>query len=154
DARRAGLAVLAGRATPRPLVALARELAEERTLTDTFVELAPGLRLIASKPQAQPPIEPEVFSALLRQARDAHGLVVVDHGTTWNTDSPVLAHATHLVWAIPATPVGVAAGRQRLDVAPPAGRWGEALAATAMTSNAGVSVRALRNIARRRCERL
>src|SRR4051795_4560031 len=61
DARRAGLAVLARRATPRPFVALAQELADQRTPIDTFVELAPGLRLIAAHPQAAPTIESEVL---------------------------------------------------------------------------------------------
>jgi cellulose biosynthesis protein BcsQ len=154
DARRAGLAILAGCATPRPLVVLAHEMAEERTPTDTFVELAPGLRLIAAKPHAPPTTGCEALGALLGQARDAHGLVVVDHGMSWSMDSPVLALATHIVWAIPATPLGVEAAQARLDVAPPAGRWREVLAATAITSKPRVSVRAVRKLARRRCEQL
>lgn len=154
DSQRAGLSVIAGRTTPRPLIGLARELAEERTPTDTFVELDPGLRLIAAKPQAIPMAQAEALGALLTQARDAHGLVVVDCGTSWTADSPVLAQATHLFWTIPATPLGLAIGQARLDLAPPPGRLPEVLAATAITPEPRVSVRALRKLANRRCERL
>ena len=122
DAQRAGLAVITGRATPRSLIALARELAEERTPTDTFVELDPGLRLIAAAPQTGASVEADALGALLAQARHAHGLVVVDCATTWTADSTVLAHATHIVWTIPATPLGLATGHARLNVAPPPGR--------------------------------
>ena len=154
DPQRAGLALLTGRATPRPLVALARELADQRTPTDTFVELAPGLRLIAAKPQAIHEDDPEALGALLGQACEAHGLVIVDCGTDWTTDSATLAHATHIVWTIPATPLGLAAGHARLETAPQPGRAREVLAATAIASQHRVSVRALRNLARQRCEQL
>lgn len=154
DSERSGLCVLAGRATPRPLSGLARELAEDRTPTDTFVELAPGLRLIAANPVASPAVDREALGALLDQARDAHGLVIVDCGTSWRADSPVLAHATHVVWTIPATPVGLALGQSQLAVAPPAGRTPEVLAATAITLRPRVPVRALRKLARSRCRQL
>ena len=154
DPQRAGLALLTGRATPRPLVALAHELADQRTPTDTFVELEPGLRLIAAKPQAIHEDDPEALGALLGQACEAHGLVIVDCGTNWTTDTAILAHATHIVWTIPATPLGLAAGHARLEIAPPPGRWREVLAASATASPPRVSVRALRKLARQRCEQL
>lgn len=154
DPQRAGLSVIAGRATPRPLSGLAQELAEDRTPTDAFAELAPGLRLIAANPLATPAADREALGALLDQARDAHGLVVVDCGTSWRADSPVLAHATHVVWTIPAAPVGLAVGQSQLAVAPPAGRSPEVLAATAITPQPRVSVRALRTLARSRCRQL
>ena len=154
NARRAGLCVRAGRATPRPLIALAHELAEDPPPTDTFVELDPGLRLIAAKPQAIPEPDADALSALLIQARDAHGLVVVDCATSWSTDSPVLAHATHLIWTIPATPLGLATAHAQLAAAPPPGRVAEVLVATAVAERARVSVRSLRKLARERCEQL
>lgn len=154
DPHRAGLCVIAGRATPRPLTGLARELAEHRAPTETFVEIDPGLRLIAAEPQTIAEVDGEALGALLDQARDAHGLVVVDCGTSWSADSPVLAHATHVVWTIPATPLGLAVGHRQLDVAPPAGRSLEVLVATAITAQARVPVRALRKLARSRCRQL
>lgn len=154
DPQRAGLCVIAGRATPRPLIGLAQELAEERAPTDTFVELDPGLRLIAAEPQAIAAVDGEALGALLDQARDAHGLAFVDCGTSWRADSPVLAHATHVVWTIPATPLGLAIGQRQLDVAPAPGRAPEILAATAITAQPRVSVRALRKLARSRCRQL
>jgi hypothetical protein len=148
--------VLAGRATPRPLVALAREVDDDVVPTDTFVELTPGLRLIAATPRPATSVGPDALRALLDEARDAHGLVIVDCGTHWTADSPVLAQATHIIWTLPATPLGLTRGRAQLatDVAPTAGRWREALAATATTPRPLVSVRALRNVARQRCDRL
>jgi hypothetical protein len=154
DPQRGGLCVITGRATPRSLIGLARELAEERTPTDTFVELAPGLRLIAAAPHAGAWAEAEALGALLTQARHAHGLVVVDCATSWTVDRTVLAHATHIVWTIPATPLGLASGRARLDLAPPPGRCPEVLVATAILPQPRVSVRALRKLARGRCEQL
>jgi hypothetical protein len=154
DSHRAGLSVIAGRATPKSLVALAHELAEDRTPTDTFVEIDSGLRLIAAKPEPIATADSNSLGALLNQARDAHGLVVVDCGTSWTADSRVLAHATHIVWTIPATPLGLAAGQAQLNLAPPAGRSLEVLTATAITPQPRVSVRALRKLARPRCERL
>lgn len=154
DPQRAGLCVIAGRATPLPLRGLARELAEDRAPTETFVELAPGLRLIAAHPQAVPAVDGEALGVLLDQARDAHGLVVVDCGTSWRADSLVLALATHVVWTVPATPVGLAVGQSQLAVAPPAGCSPEVLVATAITLQSRVPVRALRKLARARCRQL
>jgi cellulose biosynthesis protein BcsQ len=154
DPQRAGLCVIAGRATPRPLTGLAQELADERAPTDTFLVLDPGLRLIAAEPQAIAKRDSAALGALLDQARDAHGLVVVDCGTSWTAHSPVLAHATHVVWTIPATPLGLAVGHRQLHVAPPAGRSPEVLAAAAITPQTRILVRALRKLARRRCEQL
>jgi hypothetical protein len=156
DPVRAGLAVLAGRATPRPLVALAREVDDDAVPTDTFVELSPGLRLIAATPQPGISVRRDALRALLDEARDVHGLVIVDCGTQWTPESPVLARATHIIWTVPATPIGLTRGRAQLaaDVSPTAGRWCEVLAATATTPRPLVSVRALRKVARHRCDRL
>jgi MinD-like ATPase involved in chromosome partitioning or flagellar assembly len=154
DPRRAGLCVRTGRATPRALIALAHELAEHRAPTDTFVELAPGLRLIAAEPRPTAEPDRDALRALLNQAQDAHGLVVVDCATSWTAESPVLAHASHLVWTIPATPLGLASGNAQLAAAPPRGRTTEVLVATAVVPRPRVSVRALRKLARGRCDQL
>jgi hypothetical protein len=155
DPMRAGLAVLTGRATPRPLVALAQDVIDDRQPTEAFVELEAGLRLIAAEPQPAPAAPRDALDLLLAQARDAHGLVILDCGTHWTRDSPVLAHATHIIWALPATPIGLARGASQLNAATPApGRWHEALAATATVARPLASVRALRRLARQRCDQL
>ena len=85
DAQRPGLAAIAGRATPRPLIALAHDLANERPPVDTFAELDDGLRLIAATPQPVPQVDAASVRALLDEARAAHGLVVIDCGTNWTS---------------------------------------------------------------------
>jgi hypothetical protein len=156
DPLRAGLAVLAGRATPRPLVALAQEVDDDVVPTETFVELSRGLRLIAATPQSGPSVGRDALRALLDEARNAHGLVIVDCGTQWTAESPVLAQATHIIWTLPATPIGLSCGQVQLtaDVVPAPGRWREVLATTVTTHRPLVTVRALRKVARQRCDRL
>ena len=155
DPMRAGLAVLTGRATPRPLVALAQDVIDDRQPAEAFVELEAGLRLIAAEPRTAAAGAREALDLLLAQARDAHGLVVLDCGTHWTPDSPVLAHATHIIWALPATPTGLARGASQLKAAmTTAGRWHEALVATATVTRPLASVRALRRLARERCDQL
>jgi hypothetical protein len=156
DPTRAGLAVLTGRAAPHPLVELARRVAHDAAPAQTFLELEPGLRLVAASPRWCASPEPAAVSALLGEAHAAHGLVIVDHATTWTTDSPILASATHTLWVVPATPHGLARARALFDsdVLPPGGRSVEALVAIAHAGRPRVSVRALRRLAGARCERL
>jgi hypothetical protein len=156
DPTRAGLAVLAGRVAPYALVELAERVAHDAAPAETFLELEPGLRLVAASPRAHTNPEPTIISALLGEARAAHGLVIVDHGATWTADSPILASATHTLWVVPATPHGLARAQALFEsgVMPPAGRSVEALVATGHEGQPRVSVRALRHLARVRCERL
>jgi hypothetical protein len=156
DPLRPGLAALAGCATPRPLIALAHELDNGRVPSETFLELAPRLRLIAATPQPCAAPSPDALRALLGQARDAHGLTLVDCGTHWTAGDPVLAEATHIIWTVAATPTGLARARAHLtaSVPPAEGRRREMLAAAAIVPRPLVPVRALRQLARRRCERL
>lgn len=156
DPLRAGLAVLTGATTPHPLIDLAQQTANNHVPTDTFLELKPGLRLIAATPRRNTTTDAGAVRALLGEARAAHGLVIVDCATTWTPDSPPLASATHILWSTPATPAGLAQARALLDseLMPAPGRAVEALVATAHQPRARVSVRALRRLAAQRCERL
>ena len=156
DPHRAGLAVLTGAATAHPLIDLAQHTANDNAPTETFLELEPGLRLIAAAPRRRTTTAPAAVQALLNEARAAHGLVIVDCATTWMPDSPTLASATHILWSTPATPAGLARARALLgsDLMPAPGRAVEALVATAHQPRARVSVRALRRVAAQRCERL
>ena len=156
DPLHAGLAALTGRATPHPLIELARQLAEHQAPGETFAELQPGLRLIAAQPRHRVPVDRDALLGLLAEARAAHGLVTVDCATSWAHDSPILAAATHILWSTPATRVGVARAAALLasDVLPPAGRSLEVLVATAHQPRHPVSIRSLRRLANGRCDRL
>jgi hypothetical protein len=152
----AGLAVLAGQASALSLGGLAQQVADGQTPARAFVEPEPGLRLLASPPLQDAETEPEQLRALLREARAAHGLVIVDCGTDWTAAGAVLNEASHIVWALPATRAALARAQALLDsdILPRPGAWRELLAATALGCHSSVSVRALRHLARQRCERL
>jgi len=156
DARSAGLTVLAGQAGPLSLRGLAQQVADGQTPARSFVELEPRLRLLASPPRHDAATEPEHLRALLRDARAAHGLVIVDCGTDWAATGPVLNEASHIVWALPATRAALARAQALIasDVLPRPGGWRELLAATALDRRTTAGVRALRQLARQRCERL
>jgi hypothetical protein len=156
DPLRGGLAAITGHAAPHPLVELAQRVAEDAAPAETFLELEPGLRLVAAAPRRCETPHPEAVRALLGEARAAHGLVIVDCGTTWAADNPTLSAATHILWCVSATPGGLAQLRLVLDsdVLPPAGRCAELLVATAQGVGPRVSVRSLRRLAGERGDRL
>jgi len=156
DPAQAGLAVLTGRAAPHPLLELAQRVANEGAPAETFIELDPGLRLVAATPRPCPTAEPSAVGSLLGEARAAHGIVIVDHGVAWTAESPILASATHTLWVVPATPHGLARAKALFDseVLPPVGVSIEALVAIGGAGHPRVRVRALRCVARGRCERL
>ncbi len=146
EARR-GLALRAGRATPHSLRALAARAAEGKTPADAFTELAPGLRLVATAGQVDRVAEASL-EGLLGQARAAHGLVVIDCGTTWSPRDSVLEAATHRVWVFPAMPYGLSAARHAIPAT------GGIAVAVARDPNALVSVRNVRRALARKCVRL
>jgi hypothetical protein len=156
DAGRAGLAVLAHEAAFMSLPGLARRVAAGHPPAQPFVEIEPRLRLLASAPQRIPEPDPFDLAALLGDARAVHGLVVVDCGTAWATAGPVLEAATHIVWTVSASPVALAHARSVLasDALPAAGSRGEVLAALVTEGRPSVSIRALRQLAGERCDRL
>jgi hypothetical protein len=139
------------------LAELAQLVADEIAPDEPFVEVAPRLRLVASMPRHRASADAQAVRELLGDARAAHGLVVVDCATSWSSDDPILAAATHMLWTLPATPTGLARARAVLDspAMPAAGRSLEVLVATAHRfGGSAVRVRALRRLAKRRCERL
>jgi len=155
DPTRAGLAAVTGRATPRPLAALAAHLHDQDVPHDTFAELPTGLRLIAAAAQPSPQVDRDALDALLAEANAAHGLVVIDCSTSWTADSPALASATHIIWTTQASTTAAARVPQVLAaLAPPPGRALEALAVTRVAPARAASVRALRRAVRDRCDRL
>ena len=156
DPLRPGLAALTRRTTPHPLLELARRVADDAAPRETFIELQPGLRLVSSQPSDCAASDPDAMRALLDQARAAHGLVIVDCGPSWTAASPILAVATHTLWSMPASTVGLARAHAVLDsdVMPPPARSIQVLVAIAHSLRPRASVRALRRLAAERCERL
>jgi NAD(P)H-dependent FMN reductase len=152
----AGLAVLAGQTSALSLGGLAQQVADGQTPVRAFVELEPGLRLLASPPLHDADTEPEHLRALLREARAAHGLVIVDCGTDWTATGAVLNQASHIVWTLPATRTALARAQalHASDILPRPGAWRELLAAAALDRRRTAGVRALRHLAGHRCERL
>ena len=156
DARRAGLALLAGQASPLCLPRLARDVADGRAPERPFIELDLGLRMIASAPHPVASPNGADVRALLRDARAAHGLVIVDCGTAWAAARPVLEEATHIVWTVAAERAAVARAQVLFasGALPQQGRWREVLVALQLERGRRASVRALRRLASQRCERL
>jgi hypothetical protein len=123
---------------------------------EPFVEIEPRLRLVASAPGRPSEPQPEHLSSLMREAQAAHGLVVVDCGTSWITAGPVLDAATHILWTLTVRTDAVLRAQMLLasDALPSPGHAREVLVALAADRRSSVSVRALRRLASQRCERL
>jgi Flp pilus assembly CpaE family ATPase len=100
-----GLAALAGTAGPLGLRELARAVEEEREPGRAFAELPGGLRLVASgRPAVDAASSTAGLGRLLADAREAHGLVVVDAGQPAAPGiNTLLGAAGHLLFALPAS---------------------------------------------------
>lgn len=153
-----GLTALTGAAGPLGLRALARAVDEERQVPAPFTELAGGLRLVASAHPAPTTIRrARGLGRLLADAREAHGLVVVDGGRLPVPDhTELLAAATHLLLVLPATAPALGRAEQlaaagALDQRPDART---ALVAIAPASGRRTRLRELRRLAERPAERL
>jgi hypothetical protein len=155
DPTAGSLATLAGGATPHSFSELALAAAAGRPPERPFAELRGGLRLVASDPRRRA-LPAAAALPVLRQARAAHGLTVVDCGTLARLEAlPALELATHILWVLPATPLGLARARSALEVlAPRPGRAAESLIAVATAPAAGLRARDLRPLAESRTDHL
>lgn len=151
-----GLAALVGHTTELGFGGLASCLAAGHQPPHTFLELEHGLRIIAAAHQHDPAPAADDSAALLDEARAAHGLVVVDCGTLAGRPARMLELATHVVWTLPATDPALARAAVLLEAStlPAPGSRREVLVAIATQPAARASVRALRRVAQRRCDRL
>ena len=78
-----------------------------------------GVRVLASGPEFTPIRACGQLAQLLRDAREAHRLTVIDCGTlARDADRIALAAATHVAWVLPATENGISRGRRVLEAAP------------------------------------
>jgi hypothetical protein len=121
----AELAVYAGVESPRSLTGVADAVAGGESLEDgVFAEDGDGLRVVARRPEPERAGDEQALQRVLRDAREAHLLTVVDCGTlTRPADWWVLAAATHVAWVVPATEGALSEGERMLaTLAPLAGR--------------------------------
>jgi Flp pilus assembly CpaE family ATPase len=116
----AGLAGYAGVSSPRSLAGAADALAREEPLSEgLFAQAETGLRVIAHAPELDGEGDARWVAHLLRDAREAHLLTVVDCGTlARQVDRQALAGATHVAWVLAATRGGLRRARQTLGLLP------------------------------------
>jgi MinD-like ATPase involved in chromosome partitioning or flagellar assembly len=146
-----GLAACAGVEVPRSLGELAEQLATGVTLAGGIYGTGHhGLRVLATGPEFSSPQADEQVRRLLIDAREAHGLTVIDCGTlTREAEQTAAAAATHIAWMLTATAHGVSRGRRVLEAAPRmAGK--ELIVARNDVRQANAPLRELRRIAAER----
>jgi hypothetical protein len=120
-----GLSTCAGVEAPRSLPELAGHLAAgglpERGL---FATGSSGLRVLAAGPEFTSTGDEQPVGRLLLDAREAHGLTVIDCGQlARGIDRAVIHAATHVAWIVPASHDAIVRGSRVLDAAPhPLGR--------------------------------
>src|SRR5207248_1954020 len=118
--------------TPHSFSELALSVSAGRAPRTPFAVTRDGLRLIASTPRRRG-LPGAAALPVLRDARAAHGLTVVDCGALARLESlPAIDLATHILWSMPATAQGLARARVALDLLAPRPNGGhEAMVAVA-----------------------
>jgi hypothetical protein len=150
-----GLAALTGAESEHSFAQLALRASAGSPPARPFATLPGGLRLIATPPRrcALPGV---AGLALLREARAAHGLTVVDCGALAGLEClPALQLATHTLWVVPATPLALRRARAALAaLAPRPNGAAEALVAIDVVGRGGAPGRELRELAAARADRV
>lgn len=143
-----GLAAIAGVESSRSLPELAGGLSTGVPLEGLlYATTRDGVRVIATGPEFRTAAPPTQLRTLLNDAREAHGLTVIDCGALAGELGPiVMAEATHVAWILPATKNGVALGRRVLAAAPSA-RGSQFLVARRDRRQTTAPVRELRRMA-------
>ncbi len=115
-----GLAACAGVEVPRSLAELAEQLADGAPLgAGIYATGRDGLRVLATGPEFASRCHDNALRELVADAREAHGLTVIDCGTlACEADQIVAADATHVAWMLNATASAVECGRRVLEAAP------------------------------------
>jgi len=113
----AGVATYATATAPLTLTDIsARVAAEERVPPRFWVDGTDGLRVLAGDPQFTVQGDEDAVRRVLGDARDAHGLTVVDCGTLARpAEQAALSIATHIAWILPASVGGLERGRRVLE---------------------------------------
>lgn len=152
------LAALTGAASPLGLRELAQAVAEQHPVERPFAELEGGLRLVAgARPAACEQPTAGALAQILADAREAHGLVVLDTGPYTAVEAGALLGATsHVLFVASAT----AAALRRVELLAAAGLFTKAggvsstLVAIATRPGRGAAVKDLRRLAERHTDRL
>ena len=115
-----GLAMFAGVERPRSLGELAKQLAAGAPLGPGIFGVGQhGVRVLAAGPEFASRCRDDKVKELVADAREVHGLTVIDCGTlAREADQIVAADATHIAWMLSATGNGVERGRRVLEAAP------------------------------------
>ena len=121
-----GLAACAGVEVPRSLGELAQQLAAGVALGGgIYATGRDGLRVLATGPEFSSPRADDQVRELLADAREAHGLTVIDCGTlAREAEQTAAAAATHVAWVLTATAHGVEPRPARARRRSPDGRQG------------------------------
>lgn len=106
----AGLAAHAGVSAPRTLAEIAECLDAHEPITGAvWAQGESGLRVLAARPQFTVDASREGVQRILSDAREAHGLTVIDVGTLGRpAEQAALAAATHVAWVLSASSDGIA----------------------------------------------
>lgn len=112
-----GLAAHAGVCSPRTLIEVAERVDRGEPVTGSlWAHGDGGLRVLASAPQFTVEASREAILRVLRDARQAHALTVLDGGTLSRpADQAALASATHVAWTLPASRDGALRARRVLE---------------------------------------
>jgi hypothetical protein len=116
-----GLAAIAGVEAPRSLPELADHLATGLPLRDgIYATGSADLRVLATGPEFSTSCPDPQFKRLLRDAREAHALTVIDCGTlARQADHVTIGAATHIAWVMPTAGRGACRAERVLAAAPP-----------------------------------
>jgi MinD-like ATPase involved in chromosome partitioning or flagellar assembly len=120
----AGLSACAGIRSPRTLAETAQILSEgELPRGALYAQSSAGPRVIAGEPQFTVAESEDGVRVLLKDARQAHGLSVVDAGTlSRQADRIALTEASHVAWVLPASMDGLLRAGRFLERIIPLGR--------------------------------
>ena len=143
-----GLAAVAGVESSRSLPELAGALSTGVPLEGLlYATTRDGVRVIARGPEFGTLAPATQLRTLLSDAREAHGLTVIDCGALISEVGQIMmAEATHVAWVLPATKHGVELGRRVLAAAP-SGRGSQFLVARRDRRQTNAPVRELRRLA-------
>jgi cellulose biosynthesis protein BcsQ len=116
----AGLSLYAGAESRYSLDELGDQLAAGQLDGESMiVRTTDGVRLIATGPRQRADGNPGAIARILRDASQTHALTVIDCGTlAGGTGRHVLSLATHVLWVVPATDVGVMYAQRALAAVP------------------------------------